>query len=71
MQHVSFPPVALSDNGVLAEYLHLLKDIKTQMDNIQDFISAHIGFLEESSKDQPDQESDKACNEYYHFITST
>lgn len=51
--------VALSDNGVLTEYLHLLKDIKTQMDNIQDFISAHISFLEESSKDQPDQDSDK------------
>lgn len=51
--------VALSDNGVLTEYLHLLKDMKTQIDNIQDFISAHITFLEESSKDQPDQESDK------------
>lgn len=54
--------VALSDNGVLTEYLHLLKDMRTQMDNIQDFINAHISFLEESSKDQPDQESDKACS---------
>ncbi|XP_075939653.1 uncharacterized protein LOC142941577 isoform X1 [Anarhichas minor] len=48
---------ALTDNGVLVDYLRILKDMKTQMDNVQGFLEAHISLLEEFSKNQPDQGS--------------
>ncbi|XP_051264553.1 uncharacterized protein LOC127368118 [Dicentrarchus labrax] len=50
---------ALTSNGVLADYLRILKDMKTQMNNVQGFLDAHIGLLEELSTDQPDQEPNK------------
>ncbi|XP_068564980.1 uncharacterized protein [Cebidichthys violaceus] len=48
---------ALTDNGVLVDYLRILKDMKTQTNNVQSFLEAHISLLEEFSKNQPDQES--------------
>ncbi|XP_035534063.1 uncharacterized protein LOC118340284 [Morone saxatilis] len=50
---------ALTNNGVLVDYLRILKDMKTQMNNVQGFLDAHIGLLEELSTDQPDQEPNK------------
>ncbi|XP_031721984.1 uncharacterized protein LOC116393625 isoform X2 [Anarrhichthys ocellatus] len=41
---------ALTDNGVLVDYLRILKDMKTQMDNVQGFLDAHISLMEEFSK---------------------
>ncbi|XP_078131155.1 uncharacterized protein LOC144533578 isoform X2 [Sander vitreus] len=58
--HESFR-TALTDNGVLVDYLHILKDIKTQINNVQSFLDAHIAVLEEFSKNPPDQES-ASCN---------
>ncbi|XP_029281807.1 uncharacterized protein LOC115003995 isoform X2 [Cottoperca gobio] len=48
---------ALTDNGVLVNYLSILKDMKTQMNNIQSFLDAHINVLEEFRWNQPNQES--------------
>ncbi|XP_039638792.1 uncharacterized protein LOC120547308 isoform X1 [Perca fluviatilis] len=58
--HESFR-TALSNNGVLVDYLHILKDIKTQINNVQSFLDAHIDMLEEFSKNPPDQEP-VSCN---------
>ncbi|XP_035851455.1 uncharacterized protein LOC116066319 isoform X3 [Sander lucioperca] len=52
---------ALTNNGVLVDYLRILKDIKTQINNVQSFLDAHIAVLEEFSKNPPDQES-ASCN---------
>ncbi|XP_042358832.1 uncharacterized protein LOC121955100 isoform X2 [Plectropomus leopardus] len=49
---------ALTNNGVLVEYLGMLKDMKNQMDNVQNFIDAHIGLLEEFSTNQPERQSE-------------
>ncbi|KAM6905762.1 uncharacterized protein PEZ65_017114 isoform 1-T1 [Lycodopsis pacificus] len=46
---------ALTGDGVLVDYLRILKDMKTQMDHVQGFLEAHISLLEEFSKN-PDQE---------------
>nr|XP_046229991.1 uncharacterized protein LOC124051018 isoform X2 [Scatophagus argus] len=46
---------AVTGNGVFVDYLHILKDMKTQMNNVQAFLDAHIGLLEEFSKYPPDQ----------------
>lgn len=48
---------ALSNNGVLVDYLHLLKDMKAQMNNVQSFLEAHIRLLEDI-KAQPQQKHD-------------
>lgn len=61
-QPVILPPDALTSNGVLVDYLHILKDLKTEMNHVQSFLDAHIGFLEDLSQKQQDQESDKGCN---------
>ncbi|XP_022067647.2 uncharacterized protein LOC110963529 isoform X2 [Acanthochromis polyacanthus] len=47
---------ALTDNGVLVDYLHVLKNMKTQMDNVQTFLDAHINLLEDISKPGRNQE---------------
>ncbi|XP_047243921.1 uncharacterized protein LOC124881954 isoform X4 [Girardinichthys multiradiatus] len=47
---------ALTSNGVLVDYLYLLKDMKTQLNNVQSFLEAHIGLLEDI-KAQPQQKS--------------
>lgn len=47
----------------MVDYLRILREMKTHMKQVQDFLEAHINFLEELSKDQPTQESDKGCNE--------
>ncbi|XP_037837356.1 uncharacterized protein LOC108231805 isoform X2 [Kryptolebias marmoratus] len=47
---------ALTNNGVLADYVHMLKDMKTQLNTVQSFIEAHIGLLEDISKGQPEQQ---------------
>ncbi|XP_049913899.1 uncharacterized protein LOC126398525 isoform X5 [Epinephelus moara] len=46
---------ALTNNGVLVDYLQILKDMKSQMDNVQSFLDAHINLLEEYGTKQPDQ----------------
>ncbi|KAF7650596.1 hypothetical protein LDENG_00123340 [Lucifuga dentata] len=43
---------ALSSNGVLNDYLQILKGLKTQMDDVQTFIDAHIDLMDEYSKNQ-------------------
>ncbi|MEQ2186623.1 hypothetical protein GOODEAATRI_030476, partial [Goodea atripinnis] len=50
---------ALTSNGVLVDYLHLLKDTKTQLNNVQSFLEAHIGLLEDI-KAQPQQKCDQS-----------
>ncbi|KAA8583175.1 hypothetical protein FQN60_015721 [Etheostoma spectabile] len=52
---------ALTNNGVLVDYLCILKDIKTQINNVQSFLDAHLAVLEEFSKNPPDQET-VSCN---------
>ncbi|XP_054474744.1 uncharacterized protein LOC129107312 isoform X2 [Anoplopoma fimbria] len=54
--HESFR-AALTNNGVLVDYLRILKDIQAEVKNVQKFIDTHVGFLEEFSKNPPDQES--------------
>ncbi|XP_061563224.1 uncharacterized protein LOC133418514 isoform X2 [Cololabis saira] len=51
---------ALSSNGILVDYLHVLKDIKAQVDNVQSFLVAHIGMLENISRAQSSPELCKA-----------
>ncbi|XP_044233023.1 uncharacterized protein si:ch211-245h14.1 isoform X2 [Thunnus albacares] len=43
---------ALNSNGVLVDYLPILKEMKTQLENVQNFLEAHIGLLEEFTKNQ-------------------
>lgn len=54
----TLPPAALTGPGVLVDYLRVLKEMKTQMNNIQNFFDAHIGLLEELTEDKH-QEPDK------------
>ncbi|XP_037606771.1 uncharacterized protein si:ch211-245h14.1 isoform X14 [Sebastes umbrosus] len=49
---------ALTNNGVLVDYLPILKDMKTQMNHVQSFLDAHICLLEGFSTNQPNQQSD-------------
>ncbi|XP_063757731.1 uncharacterized protein LOC134876632 isoform X2 [Eleginops maclovinus] len=44
---------AINDNGVLVEYLYILKDMQTHMKDIQSFQDAHICFLRENIQNQP------------------
>ncbi|XP_023203134.1 uncharacterized protein LOC111611343 [Xiphophorus maculatus] len=48
---------ALTSNGVLVDYLHLMKDMKAQLNNVQSFLEAHIHLLE-GIKAQPEQKHD-------------
>uniref|UniRef100_G3PIQ0 Uncharacterized protein n=1 Tax=Gasterosteus aculeatus TaxID=69293 RepID=G3PIQ0_GASAC len=48
---------ALTNNGVLVDYLCLLMDVKTQMDKVMTFIEAHISFLKEYKTNPLEQES--------------
>lgn len=50
---------ALSNTGVLVDYLHILKDMKAQMDNVQTFLDAHISLLEDIKKTQPNKKADE------------
>ncbi|XP_019134590.2 uncharacterized protein LOC109143073 [Larimichthys crocea] len=43
---------AQTGNGVMADYLVILKDLKTQLNQVQGFIDAHIDLLEGRSNDQ-------------------
>ncbi|TNN42388.1 hypothetical protein EYF80_047453 [Liparis tanakae] len=54
---------ALTNNGVLVDYLQILKDTKTQVNSIQSFLDAHIGLLEEFSADQPDSGQTDSCSQ--------
>ncbi|XP_029353059.1 uncharacterized protein LOC115038318 isoform X1 [Echeneis naucrates] len=51
---------SLTASGVLVDYLHILKDLKTQMDCVQTFINAHIDILE-NIKQTPPGPSDLSC----------
>ncbi|XP_036003491.1 uncharacterized protein LOC118556541 [Fundulus heteroclitus] len=51
---------SLSCSGVLVDYLHTLKDMKAQLNNVQSFIEAHIDLLEDISKAPPHQEHDQS-----------
>ncbi|XP_073348865.1 uncharacterized protein [Pagrus major] len=50
---------ALNNNGVLVDYLHMLKDMKGQMDNVQGFLHAHIDLLEELKNAKPQEDPEK------------
>ncbi|KAM9339730.1 uncharacterized protein ABDE67_017388 isoform 2-T2 [Symphorus nematophorus] len=50
---------ALTDNGVLVDYLHLLNDQKSQINNVLGFLNAQIDFLEHLRKDLPGSSSGK------------
>ncbi|XP_069014533.1 uncharacterized protein [Embiotoca jacksoni] len=52
-------PLGVASKGVLADYLHMLKDMKTQMNNVQTFLDAHIGLLEDINNTQPDPKPDE------------
>ncbi|KAF7231190.1 uncharacterized protein [Nothobranchius furzeri] len=41
---------ALSNNRLLLDYLHVLRDVKTQLNVVQSFLEAHLGLLEDISK---------------------
>uniref|UniRef100_A0A1A8KKM7 Si:ch211-245h14.1 n=2 Tax=Nothobranchius kuhntae TaxID=321403 RepID=A0A1A8KKM7_NOTKU len=51
---------ALSNNGVLVDYFHQLKDMQTQLNNVQKFLEANIRFLEESRDAPSGQETASA-----------
>ncbi|XP_076729883.1 uncharacterized protein LOC101481016 isoform X3 [Maylandia zebra] len=53
---------ALTENGVLVGYLKMLKEMKTQMNKVQDFLDAHINLLEDLRKSQPLQNQDKGSS---------
>ncbi|XP_028997965.1 uncharacterized protein LOC114850141 isoform X2 [Betta splendens] len=44
---------ALTENGVLADYLKVLKDTKTQLNSVRTFLDAHIDLLEGISANPP------------------
>ncbi|KAL3052692.1 hypothetical protein OYC64_005262 [Pagothenia borchgrevinki] len=48
---------ALTGNGVLVDYLCIMKDMQTHVKHIQSFQEAHIRFLEENIQNQPEPES--------------
>ncbi|KAL3979896.1 reticulon-4 receptor [Sarotherodon galilaeus] len=50
---------ALTENGVLVNYLKMLKEMKTQMKTVQDFLDAHINLLEDLRKSKPSEDQDK------------
>ncbi|XP_039454512.1 uncharacterized protein LOC120433062 isoform X3 [Oreochromis aureus] len=50
---------ALTENGVLVDYLKMLKEMKIQMNKMQDFLDAHINQLEDFRKSQPLQNQEK------------
>ncbi|XP_065328084.1 uncharacterized protein LOC134643539 [Pelmatolapia mariae] len=50
---------ALTENRVLVNYLKMLKEMKTQMNKVQDFLAAHINLLEDFRKSQPLQDQEK------------
>ncbi|XP_026173774.1 uncharacterized protein LOC113136882 isoform X2 [Mastacembelus armatus] len=56
--HDSFK-AAVTNNGVLAEYLPMLKDMKSHLNNVQEFLDAHIELLENTIKNQVDPEPTK------------
>ncbi|XP_063324697.1 uncharacterized protein LOC134623536 [Pelmatolapia mariae] len=49
----------LTENGVLTNYLKMLKEMKIQVNKVQDFLDAHINLLEDFRKSQPLQDQDK------------
>ncbi|XP_039873385.1 uncharacterized protein LOC120724925 isoform X3 [Simochromis diagramma] len=59
--HESFR-AALTENGVLVGYLKMLKEMKIQMNKVQDFLDAHINLLEDLRKSQPLQNQDKGSS---------
>ncbi|XP_024146664.1 uncharacterized protein LOC112157848 isoform X2 [Oryzias melastigma] len=48
-----------SKNGVLTDYLHVLRNLQTQLNHVQSFLEAHIGLLEDISKTHVDQEPEQ------------
>ncbi|RVE56128.1 hypothetical protein OJAV_G00233030 [Oryzias javanicus] len=48
-----------SKNGVLTDYLHVLRNLQTQLNHVQSFLEAHIGLLEDISKTHVDQEAER------------
>lgn len=56
---ISLLAAALSNSDVLDDYLNILRGMKNQMDHVQSFLDAHIGFLEEIHKEKPGDSSYK------------
>ncbi|KAG7220790.1 hypothetical protein INR49_032033 [Caranx melampygus] len=54
---------ALTNSGVLVDYLHILKDIKSQVNNVQLFLEAHIDLLENMRNPQTDTEPGQGASD--------
>lgn len=64
------PAAALTNNGVLVDYLHVLKNMKAQLNNVQMFLDAHIRLLEEMSNGQPQPQEQPQGLSWFYFILS-
>ncbi|XP_063351518.1 uncharacterized protein LOC134643183 [Pelmatolapia mariae] len=62
---------ALTENGVLVNYLKMLKEMKIQVNKVQDFLDAHINLLEDLRKSQPSQDQEKDRTPSALSVTST
>lgn len=58
-KHVCDPPAALTNGGILTDYLSTLMEMRTQMNTVLHSVNAHIERLQELAKDQPVLSSDK------------
>lgn len=64
---------ALSGNGALLDYLHILKELKSEVNHIQEFIDAHIELLEKISQSQdrsPDKDQAAVTSENHSSAAS-
>lgn len=58
-KYVCDPPAALTNGGILTDYLSILMEMKTQMNTVLHFLDAHVERLQEFATDQPVLNSDK------------
>lgn len=61
-QIYTFLVAALTNNGVLVDYLNIMKEMKSQLDRVQSFFDAHIDLLEEVRKTPPDAASSSSSS---------
>ncbi|KAM9356072.1 uncharacterized protein KZ484_014079 isoform 19-T22 [Pholidichthys leucotaenia] len=60
---------ALTGDGVLVQYKRLLQDNMNKVDNVQNFLKAHLDLLEDISKAQPHQHHATAPSWTSHLIS--
>ncbi|XP_039980676.1 uncharacterized protein si:ch211-245h14.1 isoform X10 [Xiphias gladius] len=53
---------ALTNSGVFVEYLHILMDIRTQVNNLQIVLDAYVGLPEDISKNQEGPEPEEGLS---------